>query len=73
MGADIIADLDANADRIEIQTSLFVTVPASADEMFAIYGSIGNGYLLLDFGAEGSITLQGLSAFSGLADVFSFT
>jgi Ca2+-binding RTX toxin-like protein len=74
-GADVIEDFNfAHSDRIAIDDN-FVTAVAgmSGADIVSTYGSVVNGEVVLNFGAEGSITIESLGSTTGLDDeVFAF-
>lgn len=74
-GDDVIEDFTfSHADRIAIDDNFVTTVAGlTGAQIVSLYGSVVNGQVVLDFGAEGSITIESLSDLTGLAeDIFVF-
>lgn len=70
-GDDVILDFDAEVDQIELDANVFAILPASTAELLSTYASTSGGYTVLDFGDAGSITLNGITDFTVLEDVFA--
>lgn len=67
-GADRITDFSiAQADRLVLDNMLWGNVVLTSAQVIAQYATIGAGGVLFDFGAQGSILLQGITTTAGLA------
>ena len=74
-GNDVAEDFNfAHADRIAIDDNVVTVVAGmSGADIVSTYGSVVGGQVVLDFGAEGSLTIQSLSSTAGLDnEVFVF-
>ncbi len=73
-GADVVEDYtSAQADRVAID-DFFITAATglTGAEVFDRFGSVIGGDTVLDFGAAGSLTLQGVTALDADSAIFVF-
>tara|TARA_R110002049_G_scaffold117332_2_gene270541 strand:+ start:124728 stop:127181 length:2454 start_codon:yes stop_codon:yes gene_type:complete len=69
-GHDVVEDFTrSHADRVALEAAaLPFGAGITAAQVLSQYGSIQGGNLVLDFGAAGSVTLEGVTSLGGMAD-----
>lgn len=70
-GDDTILDLNAEVDQIEIDATVFSNLPSSGDELVSTYANVVDNNVVFDFDNGNSITIEGVTDVTGLADIFA--